>query len=186
MNHLTTEQLFRYVDETLPDAERSQLESHLLLCLRCRREVELQITLARITRELPLVKPSNRFTERVMASVLPKPQLSWVTKIINNLGNVFAMMLVLGVLGYVLFSPSFKTDVQPSKPSQLSEALKTFSGFYNKFSNVLVHQSTQLTKGSTATSSGEGTKILLFTIVCLVVLASFDKFIIQRKVHTKL
>lgn len=186
MNHLTTEQLFQYVDGTLQDSERPPLESHLSLCLRCRREVEFQRTLAGVTRGLPLVKPSARFTERVMTSVLPKPQPSWVAKIMNNLGNVFAMMLVLGVLGYVLFSPSLKSDIQPSQPSQLSEALKTFSGFYNKFSNAIAHQSTQLTKGTAANSSGEGTKILLFTIVCLVVLASFDKFIIQRKIHTKL
>ena len=186
MNHLTTEQLFRYVDGTLQDSERPQLESHLSLCVRCRREVELQRTLAGVTRGLPLVKPSARFTERVMTNVLPKPQPSWVTKIINNLGNVFAMVLVFGVLGYVLFSPSLKSVAQSSQPSQFSEALKTFSGFYEKFGKALTQQSVQLTKGTNANSSGEGTKILLFTIICLVVLASFDKFIVQRKFHTKL
>lgn len=185
MNHLSIEQVFRYVDGTLQSAESQQLEAHLSLCSRCRREIDLQRNLGRLAQGLPLVKPSARFTERVMVNIIPKSQSSWVTKIVNNLGNAFAMMFVLGVLGYVLFSPSLKTVEQPSQPSQFSEALKTFSGFYEKFGKAVTQQSLQLTKGTATNSSGEGTKILLFTFLCLIALGTLDKFVLQKKIRLK-
>ncbi|MBI3586026.1 MAG: zf-HC2 domain-containing protein [Ignavibacteriales bacterium] len=185
MNHLSVEQVFRYVDGTVQSAERQQLEEHLSYCSRCRREIDLQKNLGRVAQKLPLVKPSARFTERVMTSVLPKSQPTWVTKIINNLGNMFAMILVLGVLGYVLFSPSLKIQTQSSQPSQYSEALKTFSGFYEKFSKAMTTQSAQLTKGVATNSSEGGTKILVFTLVCLIVLGTLDKFVLQKKIRLK-
>ncbi len=185
MNHLSIEQVFLYVDGALQSVERQQLEAHLSQCSHCRREIDLQKNLGRVAQKLPLVKPSTRFTERVMTSVLPKSQTTWVTKIINNLGNAFAMVFVLGVLGYVLFSPSLKSSTQSQQPTQLSEALKTFSGLYEKFGKALTAQSAQLTKGVATSSSTEGTKILVFTFLCLVALGTLDKFILQKKIRLK-
>jgi len=74
------------------NGERSGLLAHLEECERCRREVTFHRSTTRVAREMPPVKPSSRFTERVMVKIAPREQPAWLRWTLNNAGNIFGMM----------------------------------------------------------------------------------------------
>ncbi len=184
MNHLTVQQILEYVDGTILNGERTQVVAHLESCPRCRREVDLQRALAKGVRDAPLTRPSRRLVDRIMETVLPATGNSLLRKIVNNLGNLLAMIVVLSIFVYALSTPSvWKGD---AAPSVISETFKTYTGFYDQVSRYLTTESAKLqSKGSTP-SSREGEKIVALTIISLLALAALDKFVIRRVMRTKL
>lgn len=184
MNHLTVQQILEYVDGTILNGERTQVVAHLESCPRCRREVELQRALAKRAREVPLTRPSRRVVDRIMESILPATGNTLLRKVVNNLGNVLAMIVVLSIVVYAVSTPPvWKGD---AAPSVISETFKTYTGFYDQVSRYLTTESAKLqSKGSTP-ASHEGEKIIALTIVSLLALAALDKFVIRRVIRTKL
>jgi hypothetical protein len=183
MNHLTVQQILEYVDGTILNGERTQVVAHLESCPRCRREVDLQRALAKSAREAPLTRPSRRLVDRIMEAVLPTTD-SLLRKIVNNLGNLLAMIVVLSIFVYALSTPSvWKGE---AAPSVISETFKTYTGFYDQVSRYLTTESAKLqSKGSTP-ASRDSEKIIAFTIISLLALAALDKFVIRRVMRTKL
>ena len=183
MNHLTTEQILEYVDGTILNGERTEVVAHLESCPRCKREVELQRVLAKSAREAPLAKPSRKLVDRIMESILPETKNSLARKLVNNLGNLLAMIVVLSIVGYAVSTPTvWKGD---ATPSVISQTFKTYNQFYDQVSRFLTAESARLqSRGSTPASRDDG-KIIGFTIISLLALAALDKFVIRRVVKTK-
>jgi anti-sigma factor RsiW len=77
-NHPGSERLQDLVEDTLDQAERAVLESHLATCALCRSEVDELRTLFEMLSEMPELAPSAAFADRVMARVrVPRPAFSW-------------------------------------------------------------------------------------------------------------
>jgi anti-sigma factor RsiW len=64
-----------YVDEELPPETASQLDAHLVGCARCRREVQLQLSLRDTLAATPVVPARPALRERILAATatLPPP-----------------------------------------------------------------------------------------------------------------
>lgn len=105
MTHLTANQILQTVDGTADYATQAAVTSHLAVCPACRREMEFHKALLRNARRIPLPSVSESFTRRVMSQIAPRAQNPLTAWILNNMGNVFAMMAVLGVFWFVLSQP---------------------------------------------------------------------------------
>jgi hypothetical protein len=185
MNHLTRQQILATVDNELGKTDQERLQLHLNDCARCRNEVAVQRALTSVARESLQTRASVRFTERVMSKVLRTAKYSSFTyKILQNLGYVFAMMLVVGVLGTVLMNPSrFLSGQSPSQPSEFLTKWNTVSGQINQF----FQQSTsQLNQTLAQRTSPPSWKIILMTLCILGVYAVVDRYVIQRVVRMKM
>lgn len=181
MNHLTTTDVVRFIDGELSQSELTRFAAHLQQCDRCQKELRFQRALLRVAHETPLVQPRSQFTQRVMEQLVPAKRHAWTQKILNNLGNIFAMMLVLGVLGYALSSPEKWMSMSSDKPSQFAVVVNTYSSYYAGAKQFLGEQATKLMgERSTNTTPSGAMKVLEMTIVSILALAALDKFVLQR------
>ncbi|MCU0453069.1 MAG: hypothetical protein MUE68_05390 [Bacteroidetes bacterium] len=112
MNHLTPAQILQTVDGTADYATQAGVTSHLAVCPACRKEMEFQRALVRTVRRAPIPEVPDRFTRNVMSSLLPKRQNAATAWVLNNMGNVFALMAVLGVFWLVLSQPIAFTSTE--------------------------------------------------------------------------
>jgi len=81
--HPTPERLQAFVEESLEDAERTAVSSHVDSCPRCTAEVREWRAVFAARGSLPGLAPSAGFANRVMAGVeLPQP---WVVRVLELL-----------------------------------------------------------------------------------------------------
>ena len=186
MDHLTTREIFHLVDGTIQNGERTALTAHLEQCEQCREEIELQRALTREVRSIPLTNPSQQFTRRVMTGIIPVNHPAWTRKIVDNLGNNLAMMLVLSVLGYAVSSPALWQKQKTERSSTFDGMMKTYSGYYDQAKSYFKEQSTDLIGRNIRPSSSERSEeISIMVIISLLTLAALDKFILQRVRRTR-
>ena len=97
-----------YADGELPPETTSQIDAHLLGCVRCRREVELHSVMhTRLSRE-PIVPASTAFRDRIVqelargraaAHVDELPTRAWWQSARVRIGAAFALVAVAMALG---------------------------------------------------------------------------------------
>jgi anti-sigma factor RsiW len=181
MTHLTTHQLLQFIDGTLDYASQAQCTSHLAVCARCRKEVDLQKSIAKVSRSQRLVKAPGTFTQRVMARVAPKIRPTWRSRLVDNLGNVFAMAMVLAFLGYAISTPSmFNVQKETSQPSAFS---KTITGAYESVIKALSVRTTEAAQKVTVSSDAEQTRVFVLTLISILILVVIDQFVLKRYVR---
>lgn len=184
MIHLTTKQILQFVDGTLDYASQAQCTNHLAVCARCRSEVEFQKTLAKIARRQPSVQPSGRFAARVMGRIIPQKRKTWANTVLDNLGNVFAMFVVLTVVGYAIANPSlFTPKDHSSQPSLLSQ---TIAGTYNKIVQSFAERTKDATQTVVSTSANDSSRVISMTLMTLLFLIVLDQFVLKRYTGMKM
>ena len=179
MNHLTTSQLMQFSDGTADFATQAACSNHLAVCAICRKEVEVQKLLLLAARRMPLVAPSKGFTGRVMRSVVRPMAYPVAARVLNNLGNVFGMMLVLGVVGYFVMNPVvLQRSPEPSETSKMVDGVKkTLDGGYAWLKNSIRALGT-FNNGQEKNENGsEKVYLLIFVGVGIVVLA--DRYLLK-------
>lgn len=182
MTHLTQTQICQTIDGTADYATQAAATSHLAVCQRCRGEVELQRSMMRAARRIPPPQVSEQFTKRVMARVLPKNQSPLAAWILNNMGNVFAMMVVLAVLTFVMTNPTPLVGTTDSSPGQawMDEMSRGMENGYAKITSFLQRNSQAADHASRTGGSGETGNKLVLIAVSLAALGLADKFFLSR------
>jgi hypothetical protein len=184
MTHLTTKQIVQFTDGTLDYASQAQCTGHLAVCERCRKEIELQKAISKNARRQTLAQPALGFVQRVMERIVPQPQKTWKTRLVDNLGNVFAMAMVLAILGYAVSNPSlFQLQQQSSQPSIIPRVV---TDTYVKLVQSISQRTNEVTQ-QVATSTGrENSNMISLTIVSLLILGAIDQFILKRYIGMKM
>ncbi len=182
MKHLTVSQLLQNVDGTADYAAQAAVTSHLAVCQRCRDEVEFQRSLMREARRIPPPQVSGNFTKRVMIQILPKDQNAIAAWVLNNMGNVFAMMVVLAMLAFVLTSPTPMVGITGDSPGQawVHEMQKGIEDSYARITTLLQKSAPAPDRASSTNGSGETGNKLVLILLSLVALGLADKFLLSR------
>ncbi|RPI04463.1 MAG: hypothetical protein EHM64_09920 [Ignavibacteriae bacterium] len=118
MEHLSFDVICRMADEDLNRNEKALAAAHLKTCRSCQREVEVQRLFMKTSRQSPLVKPSAQFTQNVLESIVPSQKKRWYQWMLQNMGNIIAMTMVLGFLGYI-FSVTSTQALPGDKPAKI-------------------------------------------------------------------
>ncbi len=184
MTHLTTKQIIQIVDGTLDYASQAQCTTHLAVCAQCRKEVEFEKAVAKVARRQTVVSPSKDFVRNVMGRIVPKTSATWKQKVVDNLGNVFAMCMVLAILGYAISTPSLFQA--PSGSPQQNIIPKYVSDTYTKIVESLSQRTTDVTKKMVSSSTDDRTKKISLTLFSLLILIGFDRFLQRRVMGTRL
>ncbi len=182
MKHLTVSQILQHVDGTADYATQAAVTSHLAVCQRCRGEVEFQRSLIREASRIPPPQVSEAFTKRVMVQILPKNQNAVAAWVLNNMGNVFAMMAVLAMLTYVLTSPTPIVGTTENSPGQawVQDMKQGLKDSYAKVTTFLQKSAPAPDHASRANGSGEAGNKLVLILLSLVALGLADKFLFSR------
>ncbi len=184
MTHLTTKQIQQMADGTLDYAAQAQCTSHLAVCERCRKEIEFQKAITRVARHQPVVNTSAGFVTNVMHRIVPGLQKSWKTRLVDNLGNIFAMCLVLAILGYAISTPSLFQS--PDQPAEQSIVPPVVSETYSKVVDAFSARAQEATSQLAGTKGNDGTKMVSLMVVSLLLLAAIDQFVIKRFVGMRM
>lgn len=182
MTHLTANQILQTVDGTADYATQAAVTSHLAVCPACRKEMEFQKALLRSARRAPLPHVSETFTRRVMSQVIPGTQNPLTAWILNNMGNLFAMMAVLGVFWLVLSQPiSFAGRPETSEGDRIVEEWRQgLSEGYAWVENGLKALATQRNTERTSGGSGGVAERLGLILVSLGGLWTLDRLWMSR------
>lgn len=183
MKHLTTTQFLQFIDGSLDYASQAQCTSHLAICEKCRKEVELQKFIAKESHRQPIVRTSPRFAQSVMTRILPHPEKSWRAHLIDNLGNLLAMATVLAVLGYAIMNPALFSS--PQQTSQQTLIPQSVSDTYQGFMSSLSLRASAAMQRLSASTGTESNKVISLTLLSLAILIAFDQFVLKKYMGLK-
>lgn len=169
MNHIPFEFICRIADG---DSLQSHAEysAHLVLCKVCQREVELQRTILTSAHKVQLINPSQNFTRNLLDSLGPKKK-HWYEEILQNMGNVIAMISVLAFLAYT-FSVVSSAGIQIDKPTDsklASEILKYMAMGIDKITDFLAPKAIIAKPGEAHPNA------LIFGFIAIALLIFIDK-----------
>ena len=183
MSHLTTSQILQIIDGTIANGVRTQLLAHLEACPRCRREVDFQRKLERVVRSAPLAQPSHKFTQDVIAQVVPRSRKSWSSKLIDNLSSVLAMGFVLTIVWYAANVPV--TASSTTQPSVFSEVIKTYVEYYSRVREFVAKNQPGITAQPAKERSTNSGDVILLTVVSVLILVGIDRFVVRRVIKIR-
>jgi hypothetical protein len=184
MNHLTTKQVLQMVDGTLDYASQAQCTSHLAVCQRCRNEIELQKAITKVSRHQPIANASAGFVRKVMLQIVPERKKSWKTRLVDNLGNIFAMCMVLAILGYAISTPALFQA--PEQSTQQSFIPPVVSETYAKITDAFSKRAKEATSQLTGSKGNDGTNMVSLMVLSLLLLAGIDQFVLKRFVGMRM
>ena len=102
MKNPTRRELQEYADGTLEKSRRHEIDSMLAHLPEARKQLEFFRALSSIVKEDQRKLPSKNFTGDVMGQILPPARSSLATKFFQNSSNVFAMAMVIFVIGFTV------------------------------------------------------------------------------------
>ncbi len=182
MKNPTIQELMEYLDGTLHPLRYQELDIVISKSPRLQKELALLKATQRIVRNDSAATPSRKFTAHVMKEILPVPQESFWMRILKNSSNLFAMVLVLSMIGMVLvWSPS-----SSSENSLLSKSFESYSTTYNaaldsfaSWTKQYMHPVNQAAK----TSSG---KFFLIGVFAFFIFVIVDEYFGKRNFSTRI
>ena len=125
MMHLTEEQVFDFIEGTLPVAEHSSLARHIDECAYCRSQITLARSVNVALASQSLVEPSKNFTQEVMRNIenitVTAPTVDASRRQIFVWNPSFAIPGVLVLIAGLCVAPFFA-------PSHVSFALDAMRG----------------------------------------------------------
>jgi hypothetical protein len=184
MNHLTTKEILQVVDGTIANGEQTNLMVHLGACQRCRQEVQFHRSLGQAAKDVPLAKPSNGFTARIVTRIVPVAKKSWMSKIVDNLGNILAMGLVLSVVWYAVTSAPASRG--PAEPSGISKALAVYMEYYAKARDLASKQFVSVAGEPDRNQTSKTADVATLTLISLLILVAADRFVIRRVMRIRI
>lgn len=186
MTHLTTQQILHAVDGTADAATQAIVANHAAVCPVCRREFEFQKNLIRIARKMAPASVSDRFTGNVMARVAPRRQGVLATWLLNNMGNVFGMMAVLGTIWAVVANP--QSFIPATRQTEEPPIIKQWSGGLDGGYQALKEYVEKIQVGPKGTEQRKkenfGTVTLLI-LLSIGVLIAGDRYVVPRIMSTR-
>jgi hypothetical protein len=169
MNHIPFEFICRIADgDTLE--ELSEYSTHLTSCKMCQWEVELQRSIIATSSKAKLLNPSQNFTKNVLEVIQPMKH-HWYEKLLQNLGNVIAMVSVLAFLAYI-FSLVSSSGLQIDKPSDsklVTEATMFIAEGTRQITNFFASNAILVKSGEFHINT------ILFGFIAIVILIFLDK-----------
>ena len=185
MNHLTISQILQFVDGTADYAMQAVVSNHLAVCSVCRREVEFHKGLLRSARDLPATPVTEKFVGRVMSVISPRRQNAVAAWLLENMGAMFGMMVVLGVVAWAVMDPNALhfTKSESTTPAFFHNFQTDLSSGYAKLKEQFVADASRLQ--SPVKFEGRNKEIAVLGLVSLILLLLADRFLFARVFRTK-
>jgi hypothetical protein len=147
------------------------------------KEILLLKAIQKTVRNDIAASPTRKFTVHVMNEILPVQQETFLLRAIKNSSNIFAMVLVLSMIGIALVSnPSSSTG----STSALSKKIESYSATYNTVIEAIsnwIKQYTHPVNQAVNTTSG---KFFIIGLFAFFVFTIIDEFFGNRYFHSRI
>lgn len=169
-----------YVDGTLDPSRAFHIELMVKQLPQLQNEIAMLKAMGETVKGIQHPVPMN-FTRRIMDEILPHKESLWF-RFIKNSSNVFAMVIVLSLIGTVLISSTSSTH---STSDYFITLINSFSPTYNEVYAQLsssIQQFAQPVNSAVKTPSG---KILMVGLIIFSLYVIIDEVISKRMMMRK-
>ncbi len=175
------QELMEYLDGTLNPLRYREIEIMISRSSGLQKEMLLLKAIRTTVRNDIAAVPSKKFTPNVMKGILPVQQESFLFRLVKNSSNLFAMVLVLSMIGIVLVSnPSSSTGSTNALSKSIESYTTTYSSAIETISNW-TKQYTHPVNQAVNTSSG---KFLMIGLLTFFVFMIVDELFGKRYFHS--
>jgi len=116
--------------------------------------------------------------------IAPESKKSWMSKIVDNLGNIIAMGLVLSIVWYaVTMAPASQN---PTQPSALSKAFGVYVEYYAKARDAASKELVRVVGEPKKEQTSKTADVATLTLISLLILVAIDRFVVRRVIRTRL
>ena len=179
MEHLSFDIICRIADGELKQVEMELWLTHLNSCTSCQKEVELQKSILKVSRQTQLIYPSDSFTRNVLEAIIPTKKKRWYQWILHIMGNTIAMAAVLTFLWYI-FSMTENSSFQYKKPTTVEPILNLFKIIQNGYNQFVQYLTTKSPIHGLETSQTSTIGFALLAIVLLVLIDQIADYYFRR------
>lgn len=183
MNNPTTQELMEYVDGTLLPQRYREIELLVSRSRHLQQEVSLLRAIRTTVQNDITATPSKRFTSNVMKEVLPFRKESLWFHVLKNSSNIFAMVLVLSMIGIVLVS-GVKSSGSTANP--ISKSIESYSTAYNSMLDTFSEWSKQYTKPVNQIAQTSSGKFFLIGLIAFFVFIVLDDYFGKKYFHSRI
>ena len=179
----THEELMEFVDGTLPSERQREIESLAEVSSSLQKEIALLRAIGRAVQTERTPLPSQHFTKNVMKEILPAQRESFMFRLLKNSSNVFAMILVLSLIGIVLFaSPGSSTTAA----NPLSRQLDTFTTMYDAMTKYIAESTKHYTQPLNEASKTTSGKVFFIALVIFSLFVAIDQIFGKKSFHARM
>lgn len=136
MKNPTMQELMEYVDGTLQPLRYQEVEKLISTSPKLQNEILLLKSMRTAVQNDALVFPSKKFTSHVMKEIIPTQQESFWFQLVKNSSNMFAMVLVLSMIGIVLALGPAGTK---NNSNLITKSIESYSSTYNSVVESFSH-----------------------------------------------
>ena len=135
MNNPTHQELFDYVDGTMPEERRREIDRMASQYPALQKEIEsMKLLESVIQSDGILERTSSHFTADVMKEVLPAKKESLLFSVLKNSSNIFAMTIVVALI-------AISFTLVPDRPvtsssNIIAQSMDAFTNLYQKAGNL--------------------------------------------------
>ncbi|MFA5833780.1 MAG: hypothetical protein WDA22_09925 [Bacteroidota bacterium] len=174
MKNPTRQELMEFVDGTLTPQRFLEIEQLVSQSHRLQHEVALMQTLRKTLQYDTIVFPSKKFTMNVMNEIVPGKQESLWFRLAKNSSNVFAMILVLSLIGIALVS---NPSGQKNEANLFSKSVELYSTAFNSVSETISHWTKQYTQPVGEIAKSSSGKFMLLGVMAFVIFIAVDELL---------
>lgn len=177
------QELMEFIDGTLPAERSRELEQRIASSRRLQTEVRLLRAMHRAVQEDVPHRLSNAFTDSILQEIAPVRTGSLWIRLSENSSNLFAMVLVLSMIGIVVVSGPGKKQ---NESNLFTTAMESYSAVFDGLGEQIsgwTKQAAQPMHQVTATSSG---KFLFIGLTAFFLFIIVDEIVGKRYFHARL
>jgi len=176
------QELMEFADGTLSPVRYREVEQLVAQSHRLQSEVKLLRSLRR-TIQQEAEQPSKKFTENVMFELAPVRQETLWMKIAKNSSSLFAMVLVLSMIGIVFVAGPGKTQSESNLFTKTVESYATAYDTALQNIGVWMQKISQPVNHAASTPSG---KFLFIGLAIFFVVVIVDEILGKRFFHARI
>jgi len=171
----THQELMEFVDGALLPHRQKEVEFLIKNSALLQKEIALLKAIKKVVQTEMTISPSRSFTNSVMKEILPAHKESFVFRLLKNSSNVFAMVLVLSLIAFILVSPSSSSTTNP-----ISQSLDSFSLLYGTIVKQLLNWTSQFSHPLNEAAKTSSGKLIFLALIIFSLFVVVDE-IIKRK-----
>ena len=172
----TQQELMEYVDGALDPQRFLEIDQLVSVSAALKKEIAL-LKMMRESIASDIVAPGRRFNANVMAQILPAEQTSVWFRLANSSSKIFAMALVLTMIGIVLTSGP---GTRANERSIITQAMDSYSSAVTSVLDGLSSRTKEYSRPLTQIGQSGSGKFLLMAVGIFFLFAAADELIGKR------
>lgn len=170
----TQHELMEFVDGTLLPQRFQEIESMAAQSRTLQHEIAMVTAVRKAVRDQAAIPTSKKFTVNVMNEILPAREASLWFRLAKNSSNLFAMVLVLSMIGIVLVSGPGGSK---NEAEQITKSVELYSTVYTSLVEGISDLTKQFSQPVAKVSKSPSGRFMIMGIAAFCLFLALDELL---------